>query len=563
MPDQQARLRALTLDSSPAARRLRARIPRPPLDPLPSGFPAPAPAARPGGGAAPPGARTDRGPTADALTAPARNASPFPASPGRPGAPRHAAPAAGDARPDGPPVPSAPYAVDGDGSEVPYRPQVPGREAPPGRRVPPGRDTAPRVWPERHHEDTVAVPPAPPVPPACGRPAPGGDGADRPGPRAAVPFGEGADQEAGAHRRAVVRERYREEPAPGAGTRREGGSASHGPGPGRTSRGPAPRASDGPLRRTPDGPAGAPADRRSRDALRDVPADHEERGAGAPGPDPADCLLDPAGPWSEPDEERGRHRRGSRPPSGYTEFVPEPPGAFLERLARRWPPHATLSRRSVLALVAVGALAVTAVLVLHDRPATVRAPEMVAQAASAPAESGPAGDPAGGDAGGGEPSGAVPPDGPAQAGTDADLVVHVGGEVADPGLYTLPAGSRVADAVEEAGGALPDADLDLLNLARALVDGEQVLVGVPQPPVAAGAGTAGGGAAAGTEALVDVNRADGALLETLPGVGPVIARNIIEHREANGPFSSVDELLDVDRIGEKVLADLAPHATAG
>ncbi|MEE2047539.1 helix-hairpin-helix domain-containing protein, partial [Nocardiopsis tropica] len=92
---------------------------------------------------------------------------------------------------------------------------------------------------------------------------------------------------------------------------------------------------------------------------------------------------------------------------------------------------------------------------------------------------------------------------------------------------------------------------------------EQVLVGVPQPPVAAGAGTAGGGAAAGTEALVDVNRADGALLETLPGVGPVIARNIIEHREANGPFSSVDELLDVDRIGEKVLADLAPHATAG
>ncbi|MGW8528266.1 MULTISPECIES: helix-hairpin-helix domain-containing protein [Nocardiopsidaceae] len=388
----------------------------------------------------------------------------------------------------------------------------------------------------------MAVPPAPPVPPACGRPAPGGDGADRPGPRAAVPFGEGADQEAGAHRRAVVRERYREEPAPGAGTRREGGSASH-------------------------GPTGAPADRRSRDALRDVPADHEERGAGAPGPDPADCLLDPAGPWSEPDEERGRHRRGSRPPSGYTEFVPEPPGAFLERLARRWPPHATLSRRSVLALVAVGALAVTAVLVLHDRPATVRAPEMVAQAASAPAESGPAGDPAGdpagGDAGGDEPSGAVPPDGPAQAGTDADLVVHVGGEVADPGLYTLPSGSRVADAVEEAGGALPDADLDLLNLARALVDGEQVLVGVPQPPVAAGAGTAGGGAAAGTEALVDVNRADSALLETLPGVGPVIARNIIEHREANGPFSSVDELLDVDRIGEKVLADLAPHATAG
>ncbi|GAA1443361.1 ComEA family DNA-binding protein [Nocardiopsis tropica] len=428
----------------------------------------------------------------------------------------------------------------------------------------------------------MAVPPAP-VPPACGQPAPGGDGAARPDPRAAGPFGErppgeavpcrrsavpdrhrtGADREEGARRRTVVRERYREEPAPGAGTRREDGSASHGPGPGRTSRGPAPRASDGPLRRTPDDSAGAPADRRSHDAVRDVPADREERGAGAPGPDPADRVPDPAGPWAEPDEERGRHRRGPRPPSGYTEFVPEPPGAFLERLARRWPPHATLSRRSVLALVAVGALAVTAVLVLHDRPATVRAPEMVAQAASAPAEGDPAGGNTGDPAGGDDPSGAVPPDGPAQADTDADLVVHVGGEVADPGLYTLPAGSRVADAVEEAGGALPDADLDLLNLARALVDGEQVLVGVPQPPGAAGAGTAGSGAAAGTEALVDVNRADSALLETLPGVGPVIARNIIEHREANGPFSSVDELLDVDRIGEKVLADLAPHATAG
>jgi competence protein ComEA len=138
-------------------------------------------------------------------------------------------------------------------------------------------------------------------------------------------------------------------------------------------------------------------------------------------------------------------------------------------------------------------------------------------------------------------------------------VVHVGGEVADPGLYTLPSGSRVADAVEEAGGALPDADLDLLNLARPLVDGEQVLVGVPVP-----AGTGGPGTGPqGTGGLVDINRADRALLETLPGVGTVIADNIVTYREEHGPFRSVGDLINVDRIGEKVLANLEPHVTVG
>ncbi|MFD3685837.1 helix-hairpin-helix domain-containing protein [Nocardiopsis sp. NPDC058631] len=210
----------------------------------------------------------------------------------------------------------------------------------------------------------------------------------------------------------------------------------------------------------------------------------------------------------------------------------------------------------------VGVLAVAAVLVLHGRPTTVPAPEMVAQAASAPGD--PAGtdttgtDPAGTDATGAELSG-----GPAPADGEADLVVHVGGEVAEPGLYTLPPGSRVADAVEEAGGALPEADLDLLNLARALADGEQLLVGVPLPPGASGTGPPGAAAAGGGAAPVDVNRADAALLETLPGVGPVIAENILAYREAHGPFSSVDDLINVDRIGEKVLADLAPHATVG
>lgn len=268
---------------------------------------------------------------------------------------------------------------------------------------------------------------------------------------------------------------------------------------------------------------------------------------GAPGPEP----------WPDPAE--GRHRRPERPPSGYAEFDPEPSGSLLERLALRWPPRAALSRRAVIVLAVLGALAVVLVLTLYHRPTTVPAPEMVTRAAPEPvpaAEGDGAQSPAleagaqAGDADAGAAGDAVPKD---------DLVVHVGGEVSDPGLYTLPSGSRVADAVEEAGGALPDADLDLLNLARPLVDGEQVLVGVPVP---AGAGVTGSGSQ-GTGGLVDINRADRALLETLPGIGAVIADNIVSYREEHGPFRSVDDLLNVDRIGDKILADLQPHVTVG
>ncbi|NYH54151.1 competence protein ComEA [Nocardiopsis arvandica] len=260
-----------------------------------------------------------------------------------------------------------------------------------------------------------------------------------------------------------------------------------------------------------------------------------------------ECLPDP---WCDPSE--GRHRRPERPPSGYTEFDPEPPDSLLERLARRWAPNAVLSRRAVLALIVLGALAVALVLALHDRPTTVPAPEMVTRAASAahPVEEG---------SGGAEA--AEGPSASEAAAAREDLVVHVGGEVEDPGLYTLPPGSRVADAVEEAGGALPEADLDLLNLARPLADGEQVLVGVPPP--AGGTGTGHGTGAQGIGGPVNVNQADKALLETLPGIGPVIADNIIAHREEHGPFRGVDDLVNVSKIGEKVLDSLRPHVTVG
>lgn len=137
------------------------------------------------------------------------------------------------------------------------------------------------------------------------------------------------------------------------------------------------------------------------------------------------------------------------------------------------------------------------------------------------------------------------------------LVVDVAGKVRRPGVLTLPAGSRVHDAIERAGGARRGVDLSSLNLARPLVDGEQVLVGVA--PAAGAAAAAVGGAPAG--ALVNLNTATAEQLEELPGVGPVTAESILAWRTANGAFSSVDELLEVDGIGEKTLADIAPHVT--
>ncbi len=132
------------------------------------------------------------------------------------------------------------------------------------------------------------------------------------------------------------------------------------------------------------------------------------------------------------------------------------------------------------------------------------------------------------------------------------VVVHVAGAVVAPGVQRLPAGSRVIDAIEAAGGLRADADADRVNLAAELVDGTQVYVpavGEPAPATASGAP----GAAPGP---VDLNTADAAALETLPGVGPATAAAIIDYRERNGPFASVDGLLDVRGIGEAKLAQI-------
>ena len=144
------------------------------------------------------------------------------------------------------------------------------------------------------------------------------------------------------------------------------------------------------------------------------------------------------------------------------------------------------------------------------------------------------------------------------AGTPATVTVDVAGKVRRPGIAVLDAGARVVDALEAAGGIRPGADAVGLNLARVLVDGEQILVGVPAPPgVAAGVVPTG----EPPTALVNLNTADETQLDTLPEVGPVTAASILAWRSEHGGFTSVDELLEVDGIGEATLARIAPHVT--
>ncbi len=156
----------------------------------------------------------------------------------------------------------------------------------------------------------------------------------------------------------------------------------------------------------------------------------------------------------------------------------------------------------------------------------------------------------------------VPSGGTAAAPTSATpspeiiVLVDVAGWVRHPGVYEFTEGARVIDAIDAAGGARPGAVLEALNLAAPLVDGTQVLVSregeTAAPPVPGGA-VAGG--------LINVNTATATELEELPGVGEVIAQAIVDYRTENGPFASVDQLLDVSGIGDATLEDIRDMVT--
>lgn len=154
--------------------------------------------------------------------------------------------------------------------------------------------------------------------------------------------------------------------------------------------------------------------------------------------------------------------------------------------------------------------------------------------------------------------------------TGANITVYVSGEVVKPGVYVLLATSRVIDALQAAGGATNQADLVVVNLAAPLVDAAQVFiprigstprVTLPRPhaginlPIAGGSGGAGvGGGATSAAGIVDINSATLSDLDALPGVGPSTAQAIIDYRTANGPYASVDDLLNVRGIGPSKLA---------
>ena len=130
--------------------------------------------------------------------------------------------------------------------------------------------------------------------------------------------------------------------------------------------------------------------------------------------------------------------------------------------------------------------------------------------------------------------------------SQSEMTVHVAGEVMSPGLVRIPSGSRVADAVAAAGGFTEDAEAATLNLAAPILDGQQVVVGGPGSPEAA-------------SGMVSLNRASAPELEVLAGVGPVLASRIVAHREANGPFTAVEGLLDVPGIGEAKLSTIRDY----
>ncbi|MEQ3553191.1 helix-hairpin-helix domain-containing protein [Pseudonocardia nematodicida] len=281
------------------------------------------------------------------------------------------------------------------------------------------------------------------------------------------------------------------------------------------------------------------------------------------GADQDDPAAPPVGPADDPAEAEGDHEPGGRPPA-------------WRRVAQRWLPPSLAGARvdpgrpGALALVTVvllGAIA-AGVGVWSNRPTTqpvAGLPAVTAAPGEASAEPGTDGAPA-------DPEAAAPV-------TAGPLVVSVVGKVAQPGLVRVPDGSRVADALDAAGGALPDVDLSVLNLARRLGDGEQIAIGVPPAPDAApvlpapggepasgaepgtGDGVSGpapGGAAGGK---VDLNAATAEDLQALPGIGPVTAKKILDWRTANGRFERLEQLREIEGIGEKRFSQLREAVT--
>lgn len=309
-------------------------------------------------------------------------------------------------------------------------------------------------------------------------------------------------------------------------------------------------------------PAAAPSDRPSERPY-DEPYDEPEPWLPRP---PAERR----GPTALELREAGRHARRSR------DVGEQVSGWLADRLPAALQGRVRLGRGHLLVvgLLAVVAVLTAMLLAAHSRGtgpvarvstatatdsgsgrASVGSSPLVPGTAVSGGVAGAAASPSAGASAGAAPAAAG---GPSPTGS---VVVDVAGKVRHPGVVRLDAGSRVVDAIERAGGVVGHPRLLGLNRARVLVDGEQILVGIKAAPGVAASAAAAPGAPTGGGDMVNLNLADEQQLEELPGVGPVTAQKILEWRTQHGSFTSVDELMEVDGIGEKTLAEIAPHAT--
>lgn len=268
-------------------------------------------------------------------------------------------------------------------------------------------------------------------------------------------------------------------------------------------------------------------------------ADDDAIAAGEPEPDEHPSAVDAAVRSELPSSPAGRL------PGAVADRLPLPVRALIEGL----PPGVQHGRfglqpgqAAVVVLVILLGLAVAALAVGWGRPRVATAepgPAATVLATGAPMA-------AHGHDYGHASAVAAEPSQPDEGDTAGVVVVHVSGRVGQPGIVELPAGSRVVDAIDAAGGADGEVELGTLNLARILTDGEQIAVGIDPAPEAA---AAPGGMAGSGGALVNLNTATADQLATLPGIGPALAARIVQWRDQNGRFTAVEELLEVSGIG--------------
>jgi competence protein ComEA len=285
-------------------------------------------------------------------------------------------------------------------------------------------------------------------------------------------------------------------------------------------------------------------------------------GPGGAGSDEADSFG--AGVYGVGSRGVGSDDRGGFNPDVDDVWRPRP--AAAARVAPAVLAALNPGRKAVKALagLALAVILVTAFLAWHDQP---RAEVVATTSGTASPGSGrssgvaPAPDPPLP----GTVSSSSLPSGTALSGTApsgaAMIVVAVSGKVRHPGLVHLPSGSRVADAIAAAGGALPGTDLSFVNLARKVADGELIVIGIAPSPgsIVDGGGEPSDGPAAG--GLVDINTADATQLDILPGIGPALAQRIIDYRTQHGPFHSIDGLQQVSGIGEAKYAAIKDLVT--